>query len=174
MVVQLYLWNNFYKNRMKLCKKSVKIDNICIMCGRHNTIPYVTSCKIHLRGDRHMEYNEREFQSLANKQALSIWVILNSILTVAYIIETTGGKKTINFLIVFLILAWLPVIIGVATLKIKGMHTRWFREIVAVGYGVFFTYVVFTAETAITFCYVFPVAGTMILYKDKWMHSIIQ
>ena len=37
-----------------------------------------------------MEYNEREFQSLANKQALSIWVILNSILTVAYIIETTG------------------------------------------------------------------------------------
>ena len=116
-----------------------------------------------------MEYNEREFQSLANKQALNIWVILNSVLTVAYIIETTGGKKTVNFLIVFLILAWLPVIIGVATLKIRGMHTRWFREIVAVGYGVFFTYVVFTAETAITFCYVFPVAGTMILYKDKWM-----
>ena len=116
-----------------------------------------------------MEYNEREFQSLANRLALNIWVILDAVLTIAYIIETAGGKKTVSFLIVFLILAWLPVIIGVITLKIKGMHTRWFREIVAVGYGVFFAYVVFTAETAITFCYVFPVAGMMILYKDKWM-----
>ena len=116
-----------------------------------------------------MEYNEKEFQCLANRLALMIWVILDSVLTIAYIIETVGGKKTVNFLIVFLILAWLPVIIGLVTLKIKGMHTRWFREIVAVGYGVFFTYVVFTAETAITFCYVFPVAGMMILYKNKWL-----
>ena len=125
--------------------------------------------KVFSGGDEHMEYNEREFQCLANKLALMIWVILNSVLTIAYVIETTGGKKTVSFLIVFLILAWLPVIIGVAMLKIKGMHARWFREIIAIGYGIFFAYVVFTAETAITFCYVFPVAGMMILYKDKWM-----
>ena len=116
-----------------------------------------------------MEYNEKEFQCLANRLALMIWVILDAVLTIAYIIETAGGKKTVSFLIVFLILAWLPVLVGVVTLKIKGMHTKWFREIVAVGYGVFFTYVVFTAETAITFCYVFPVAGMMILYKNKWL-----
>lgn len=114
-----------------------------------------------------MEYNEKEFQSLANKLALRIWTVLCSVLTVAYIIEAVGGKKSMGFLAVFLILAWLPVILGIVVLKVKGMHTRLFREIIIIGYGIFFAYVVFTAETAITFSYVFPVAGLMILYKDK-------
>lgn len=121
-----------------------------------------------------MEYNEKEFQRLANKQALIIWVILDAVLTVAYIIETAGGKKTVAFLIAFLIFAWIPVIVGIAVLKIRGMHTKVFKEIIATGYGIFFAYVVFTAETAITFCYVFPIAGMMILYKNKALLSRIE
>ncbi|MBE5884599.1 MAG: methyl-accepting chemotaxis protein [Lachnospiraceae bacterium] len=113
-----------------------------------------------------MEYNEKKFQALANKQTLSVWLVLNAILTVAYIIEVTGGKKTISFLIPFLILAWVPVIAGTLALKIKGMHTKIFKEILCFGYLIFFTYVMFTAETAITFSYMFPVAGIMILYKS--------
>jgi len=49
------------------------------------------------------------------------------------------------------------------------MHNRGFREIVSISYGIFFAYVMFTAETAITFSYVFPIAGMMILYKNKAM-----
>lgn len=114
-----------------------------------------------------MEYNEKQFQCLANKLALTMWIIVEAILTVAYIIEVAGGKKEVDFLIVFLILGWIPVIIGAVMLKVKGMHTQIFKEIIAVGYGIFFTYVMFTAETAITFSYVFPIAGMMILYKNK-------
>lgn len=114
-----------------------------------------------------MEYDEKEFQKLANKLVLIVWIIINSALTIAYAIEVMGGKKTMDFYMVFLMFAWIPVLIGVIALKIGGMQTRIFREIIAVGYGAFFTYVLFTAETAITFSYVFPVAGMMILYKNK-------
>lgn len=114
-----------------------------------------------------MEYNEKQFQKLANKLALTVWIIINAILTIAYAIEVLGGKKTMDFYTIFLILAWLPVILGILMLKIKGMHTWIFREIIAVGYGIFFAYVLFTADTAITFSYVFPVAGMMILYKNR-------
>lgn len=114
-----------------------------------------------------MGYDEKEFNKLANKLVLIVWIIINSILSIAYAIEVQGNKKTMDFYVVFLVLAWIPVLIGIITLKIGGMQTRVFRDVIAFGYGIFFTYVLFTAETAITFSYVFPVAGMMILYKNK-------
>lgn len=114
-----------------------------------------------------MEYNEKEFQKLANMRALAVWIAIVAILSVAYVIEVIKGAKTLPFLIGLLILAWLPIVSGVLVLKIKGMHTSLFKEIIAVGYGIFFAFIMFTAETAITFSYVFPVAGMLILYKDK-------
>lgn len=114
-----------------------------------------------------MEYNEKHFQKVANKNALTVWVAINTVLTIAYMIEALNGNKTTAFVVSFLIVCWLPVIVGVLVLKIKGMHTTWFKRIVAYGYGIFFSYSLFTAETAITFSYVFPVAGMLILYKDR-------
>lgn len=114
-----------------------------------------------------MEYSEKKFRQLANKLALAIWISIVSILSVAYTIELIKGSKGLAFFIVFLILAWLPIILGILALKIKGMDTNWFKEIIAVGYGIFFTYVMFTAETVITFSYTFPVAGMLILYKNR-------
>lgn len=114
-----------------------------------------------------MEYNEKEFQKLANKLALTIWITIVTVLTIAYALEVKNGKKTMELYIVMMLLAWVPIILGVIILKIKGMHSRIFREIIAIGYGIFFSYTLFTADTAITFSYVFPVVGMMILYKNR-------
>jgi len=114
-----------------------------------------------------MEYNEKEFQRLANKNAMSVWLVINTVLSIAYVIEVVKKAKTLPFLIALLIVCWTPVIIGFIVLKIKGMHTWIFREVVAIGYGIFFAFMLFTAETAITFSYVLPVAGMLILYKNK-------
>ncbi|MBO5303605.1 MAG: PilZ domain-containing protein [Lachnospiraceae bacterium] len=114
-----------------------------------------------------MEYNEKEFQCYANKLALRVWVIIVAILTVAYAIEVAGGKKGMPFYMMFLFLAWVPIILDVILLKVRGMHTKVFKEVLIIGYGIFFAFVMFTAETAITFSYAFPVAGMLILYKNK-------
>lgn len=114
-----------------------------------------------------MEYNEKKFKELANNQALKLWMIVIIALSIAYAVEVMGGKKDLSFYLLFLVLAWVPLLIGVILLKVFGKHTIAFREVLGIGYGIFFAYVMFTAETAITFCYVFPIAGMLILYKDK-------
>ncbi|MBQ7955586.1 MAG: methyl-accepting chemotaxis protein [Lachnospiraceae bacterium] len=114
-----------------------------------------------------MEYNEKKFQALANKLALGIWIAITSVLTIAYAVEVLMGKKEILFYAIFLFLGWAPIVLGILLMKIRGAHTRLFKEIIAIGYGIFFAFVLFTADSAITFTYVFPVAGMIILYKDR-------
>ncbi len=114
-----------------------------------------------------MEYNEKEFQKKANVNALIMWSTLNAVLTIAYIVELALEKKTLGYFLTFVSVAWIPVIIGVIILKIKGMHTWIFREAVAVGYGVFFLFVMMTATNPLTFAYIFPVASMLILYKNR-------
>ncbi len=113
-----------------------------------------------------MEYNEKHFKTLANKLALGIWVLILTIMTAEYGIEVLNGSRTVPFYIVLCLLGWGPVIINLILMKIRGMHTRAFVEVLAFGYGFFYVYIMFTAKDPLaTFCYVFPIAGMLILYK---------
>lgn len=115
-----------------------------------------------------MEYNEKKFKALANKQALGLWRTVLAVLTVAYVLEVVKGAKTPAFLIFFELLAWVPVILGIVFLKLRGMHTRIFVEFLSIGYGLLYAFTMFTADEAIaTFSYVFPIAGMLILYKNR-------
>ncbi len=114
-----------------------------------------------------MEYNEKHFKGMANKLGLGIWVLMLSILTAEYGIELVSGTRTVTFFIWLCVIGWAPVVISLLFLKIRGMHTRAFVEILSIGYGVFYTYIMFTARDPLaTFCYVFPIAGMLILYKN--------
>lgn len=115
-----------------------------------------------------MQHDEKKFQALANKLALGIWTAILGILSIAYAIEVLQDKKTMSFYLTFVALAWIPVIINLIAMKVRGAHTRMFREVIAVGYGVFFSFVMFTANDPLaTFSYAFPVAGMMILFKNR-------
>ncbi len=114
-----------------------------------------------------MKYNEKEFRALANRMARRVWTAIVVILSVAYAIEVGKGQKTASFYGLFMFLAWAPIVLGNIIFKVKGMDTWVYREFIAIGYGVFFAFTLFTADTAITFTYVFPVAGMLILYKNR-------
>ncbi len=114
-----------------------------------------------------MEYSEKYFKGLANKLALGIWVLMLAILTGEYGIEVLKGAREVSFYIGLCLTGWIPVIISLVLLKMKGMHTRAFVEVLSIGYGCFYVYVMFTARIPMeTFCYVFPIAGMLILYKN--------
>ena len=114
-----------------------------------------------------MEYNEEKFKGNANRTSRNLWLLVNFVLTVAYTIELIKGDRTPSYYTVFMILCWLPFLLGIIVLKWKGMATRWYREVISIGYGIFFAYVLFTTETFLTFSYVFPIASILILYKDR-------
>lgn len=115
-----------------------------------------------------MQHDEKKFKALANKMALGIWIAILVILTAAYALEVVKGQKTMTFYFVFLAFAWVPVILGIIILKLRGTHSRAFQEIIAIGYGLFYLFVMLSADDPIaTFSYVFPVAGMLILFKNR-------
>ena len=95
-----------------------------------------------------MEYNENHFKKKANKLVLVVWIIIASILTASYVLEVFKGGRTWNYLAVFLCVCWLPIIIGIIFLKIRGWKSRGYKEIAAVGYGVFYMFVMMTTNTS--------------------------
>lgn len=114
-----------------------------------------------------MEYDEKYFKASANKKALLIWMLIGSVMTVAYIIEWIKGGRTTAYTIVFSLICWVPLIATFVLLKIKGWDLPSCKHFIAIGYFVFYFYVLFTAYDHITFTYIFPVVSMLMLYKDK-------
>ncbi len=114
-----------------------------------------------------MEYDELYFRRSANKKVMIVWILIAIILTIAYFIECATGKRTIEYTVIFVIVCWVPAILAFAFIKIKGWETTLCKETVAVGYGLFYAFVALTGESQLTCMYVFPVAGMLMLYKDK-------
>lgn len=114
-----------------------------------------------------MNYDEEYFKKRANMSTLSMWLLLNLILTALYILEVFKGGRDVPYLIVFLSVCWIPFVFGLLILKIKGQSNWIYREFVAIGYGVLFLFVLMTTKTNVTYGYIFPVASLLILYKNK-------
>lgn len=48
-----------------------------------------------------------------------------------------------------------------------GAATQYYKFIVAVGYGVFYAFVVCTSESILSFMYIFPLTSMLVLFKDR-------
>ncbi len=116
-----------------------------------------------------MEYNEEQFKKSSNKKAMLMWLVINIVLTGAYFIELAKGARDLTYIIIFCFFCWAPFIVGGITLKVRGMGTRLYREIIAIGYMLFFAFVVLTTTTNLTFTYIFPIVSLLILYKSRNM-----
>lgn len=114
-----------------------------------------------------MGYDEKFFKTSANKKAMYMWMITAIILSLAYTIELIKGDRTPQYYTAFMILCWVPFILGIVFLLVKGIDTTWYKETVAIGYGVFYAFTVLTSDTNLTFAYIFPVVCMLMLYKDR-------
>ena len=114
-----------------------------------------------------MEYDEKYFSKSANRKAMSIWLLIAIVLTVAYILEVVKGSRTLPFLIVFLLFCWVPFALGLVLLKLKGWGTNSYKHVISVGYGIFYVFVMFTSDSPIVFTYILPLLSMLVLFKDR-------
>ena len=114
-----------------------------------------------------MEYDEKYFAKSANKKAMSMWLLLCIVLTAAYAIEVVKGLRDVSYYVVFLAICWIPFFLGLLVLKIKGWHTELYKDMIAVGYGVFYLYVLLTTTSNLTFSYILPIASMLVLFKNR-------
>jgi len=89
-----------------------------------------------------MGYDEKVFKKSANKKAMYMWLFTAVILSAAYTIELIKGGRTPGYYTAFMLICWIPFILGVVFLKIKGMDTTWYKETITIGYGVFYAFTV--------------------------------
>lgn len=115
------------------------------------------------------EYDEVYFKKSANKKAALVWLIIAVVLTTAYTIEVIKGGRTVLYYCTFMAFTWVPFLFGVIALKIKGADWFFYREVIIIGYGIFYCYVLFTADTALAFTYILPLMSMLVLYKDRFM-----
>ena len=109
-----------------------------------------------------MNYDASVFKEKANRKARIIWLIFSILLSANYGSDTGNGLY-----IIFLILCWLPVIIGEVMLRVKGWTTDIYKHILIVGYGIFYTFVLCTTASPIAFTYILPVMSLLVLYKNQ-------
>ena len=119
------------------------------------------------KGGQKMEYNEKYFAKSANKKAMGIWIVVGLILTITYAIEVIKGSRTPQFYATFMLVTWIPFLISVVLIMVKGMDTWLYKYFVAIGYGAFFAFVLLTTNTTVTFAYVLPMTSMLMLYKNR-------
>lgn len=114
-----------------------------------------------------MEYNENIFKESANKKAKIIWLVFAILLSANYGSDTQLGIHTPQYFITFLALCWLPFFFSLVILKIKGKATSMYKDVMAIGYGIFFTFVILTTDIPIAFNYILPISGIFVIYKNR-------
>ena len=74
-----------------------------------------------------MNYDESVFKEKANRKARKIWLIFAILLSANYGSDVANGLRTASYYFVFLLLCWLPILIGEILLRIKGFTTELYR-----------------------------------------------
>ncbi len=114
-----------------------------------------------------MNYDENVFKEKANRKARKIWLIFAILLTANYGADMAAGLWSKEYYITFLLLCWVPYLVGQVVLKKKGMATDFYKYVIAIGYGIFYIFIICTATSVIAFTYIFPVTSLFVLYKNK-------
>lgn len=114
-----------------------------------------------------MEYNEKYFAKSANIKAMGMWLAMTIVLSLTYITEVTRGTRSLESYLLMELIAWVPFIIGLIVLKVKGWHTELYHDIVGVGFGLLYLYIMVTSVGTLTFTYILPLVSMLIIYKKR-------
>ena len=100
-----------------------------------------------------------------NKTAMTGIFIMNTILAAAYLLEVVKHTRTIPSYLVVLALCVVPSILSII-FYIKKNDTKSVRYILGVGFGMLYSYVMFTTSTDLAFCYVIVAFVILLVYTD--------
>ena len=114
-----------------------------------------------------MEYDAKAFAKSANKKAMGMWLAMLVILSAAYAIEIVKGLKTIQYFVLMEVCAWVPFVIGLVVVKIRGWQSRAYQDIVGLGYTIFYVYIMVTSPGTLAFAYTLPLMSMCVIFKNR-------
>lgn len=102
---------------------------------------------------------------LANKVACVTFSILVTIISIAYIVEVIKGNRSITYVAITCILGYIPVI-ACLILYPRNKETALLKHLIAIGFIILYTFLLFTAHNDLVFTYVIPLLIVVTLYND--------
>lgn len=110
---------------------------------------------------------KRAFSEMArnNKTAMICHLLEAVIITVTFISEVLVGNRTVLYALIISALALGPVIGELCTWK-KNPESVMIKHLVAYGFAVFYTFMIFTTTNNMTFVYVLPMVLAISVYHD--------
>lgn len=112
-------------------------------------------------------FNFNDFSEIrrCNITTLLCYGLMDLILILCYIIEVLKKSRTVEYFIVFAILALVPFIAACLTYQ-KDHETNLIKYIVPIGFGVFYFFIIFTTNSPVAFIYALLIAIILISYGN--------
>lgn len=110
------------------------------------------------------QLQEQRF-ALANRAAMICHTIECLVLTMACLMELVSGTKTFSYFIIVAVLANGPVLAEWIFYRQNPAHPM-VKHLVAMGFAVFYTVILFTLDNPLTFIFVIPMLIAVTVYQD--------
>ena len=104
--------------------------------------------------------------AIANKTAMICLTIINAIISVAYILEVFKGARTVAYVLMTVLIAMVPVVIG-WVIRSKDNEAMSIRYVITVGFGILYTFVLFTAQNDLVFTYALTILVAVTVYNSR-------
>lgn len=113
-----------------------------------------------------MDVSKISDQRRVNKTAMFSYSIMVVILFVSYLIEVIKGSRTVPYFIVFSVLMFLPYLTCWILLA-KDKESKAVKFVMAGGFLVFYTYIIFTMYSPIAYVYAIIMAAVLVSYNHN-------
>ena len=100
-----------------------------------------------------------------NSITIKGYFILSLILEIFAIVLVIRGRESVLFLVAFLLLLNLPLVIGKIQLN-KNIEDKNFKNVIGMGFGIFYTFMVWSNCSDYSFIIVMPILVLVMLYKN--------
>ena len=118
-------------------------------------------------------YDQKYFDSKANRRAGTTWLVLMLIVTVYYGVKMGQGEISRGWFIAFSIVGWAEYIFGGLMLRIKGMDNPNYKWVLGLGYLTFFAVIAWTTLDEISYVFILPLISILILYKNPKLIKVM-
>ncbi len=115
------------------------------------------------------KFNMKQMQ---NRITLACYGFLGIAFLITYFIEYKNGNKPLSYVLTFYVFILVPLAVNVAYF-VRNQSGALFRYLVLVGYGIMYSFVLLTTETANTFVYIIPIIITTMVYSDLKYSAMI-
>ena len=105
-------------------------------------------------------------RAIANRIVMTCLTVICSIISVAYMLEVFKGARTVGYVALTVILAMAPVVLGWVVTN-KDPDSGVTAQIAMIGYGLLYTFVLFTAQNDLVFTYAIPMLIVITLYNNR-------